>query len=524
MVKLISGVSVYRNPSAIIKPFGPTRQSNMKMHSEKRAIDKIFRRRDRYDMPDWQRQEVWSREKKQRLIDSILRGWKLPKFYFIEAPGDISLVEDGQQRLNAIWEFFSNELPLGAESAEKFGARLYRDLPRKIADEFDDFEISYDLISGATDEELKEFFQRLQEGMPLTSSEKLNAVPSKLTDYCRSAAKHPFFRQTVAIPNTRYAHFDILAKVATVEIEGLDAGLRLDDMREVFLSQSSFAPTSAVGRRIKAALDFLQKAFKNKDTSLRTRTIIQSLLTLTCKLVSTGRSRGYEPKLRKFFETFMSELAEQVEMGQAATDSDYVTFQHSVSANVKGAARTRQEILLRKLFRIEPDLAEVFDPSVIAEAGVSGRLAALGDAVAELIGQINGKYAAKNGEDLFKPTNRTAQALLRIHKPITDFDGYGRFIDDLYFLFRESVGTRLDGLSPASFAHVNDLRTDLRHDVDHGDRAKARAKRRKVSKTFAHYAGGGTPDTVEPVKFPLIQSNILTAIEGDLRGILLKDF
>src|SRR5207248_1130646 len=56
----------------------------MKMLSEKRAIDKIFRRRDRYDIPDWQRQEVWNREKKQRLIDSILRGWKLPKFYFIE--------------------------------------------------------------------------------------------------------------------------------------------------------------------------------------------------------------------------------------------------------------------------------------------------------------------------------------------------------------------------------------------------------------------------------------------------------
>src|SRR5437588_3562286 len=60
----------------------------MKMLSEKRAIDKIFRRRDRYDIPDWQREEVWNREKKQRLIDSILRGWKLPKFYFVEASGD----------------------------------------------------------------------------------------------------------------------------------------------------------------------------------------------------------------------------------------------------------------------------------------------------------------------------------------------------------------------------------------------------------------------------------------------------
>jgi hypothetical protein len=496
----------------------------MKMLSDKRAIDKIFRRRDRYDLPDWQRQEVWNREKKQRLIDSILRGWKLPKFYFIETSGDNFLVEDGQQRLNAIWEFFSNELPLSGDSARQFGGRFYQDLPRKVADAFDDFEISYDLISGATDEELKEFFQRLQEGMPLTSSEKLNAVPSKLTDYCRSVANHAFFRQTVAIPNTRYAHFDIVAKVATIEIEDLDAGLRLDDIREVFLSQSSFASTSAIGKRIKAALDFLHKAFKNRGASLRTRTIVQSLLTLTCKLVSTRRSDGCESKLRRFFESFMSELAEQVEMGQSATDSDYVTFQHSVSANVRGAAKTRQEILLRKLFRIAPDLAGVFDPTVIAESGVSGRVAALGESLTELISQINGKHAARKGEDLFKPTNKTTQALVRIRRPARDLAGYKSFIDDLYFLFRESVGTRLEGGWPVSFIHVNELRTDLRHDVDHGDPAKVRAKRRKAGNTFTLYAGGGTPDTIEPVKFPLVQSNILGAIEGDLRGILLKGF
>ncbi len=292
-----------------------------------------------------------------------------------------------------------------------------------------------------------------------------------------------------------------MAKVATVEIEGLDAGLRLDDIRKVFLSQKSFAPSSAIGKRIKTALDFLQKAFKGKGSSLRTRTIVQSLLTLACKIVATGRSVGYEPKLRRFFETFMTELAEQVEMGQSASDSDYVMFQRSVSANVKGAARTRQEILLRKLFRIAPDLAEVFDPAIIAESGVSGRVAGLGDSIADLISQINGKYAVKNGEDLFKATNKTAQAMLRIRKLSKDLAEYKSFVDDLYFLFRESVGIRLDNAWPPSFTHVNDLRTDLRHDVDHGDAAKVRAKRRKAGSTFATYAGSGTPDTLEPVKF-----------------------
>lgn len=495
----------------------------MNMNSEKRAIDKIFRRRDRYDIPDWQRQEVWGKGKKQQLIDSILHGWKLPKFYFVKTSEDGYLVEDGQQRLAAIFEFFSNELPLNSDSQARFGGKYYRDLSRKISDSFDDFEIEYDVIEGATDEELKEFFQRLQQGMPLTSSEKLNAVPGKLTDFSRSMSKHRFFARTVALPNTRYAHFDIVAKVAAIEIEGLETGLRFDDIRDVFLAHNNFSATSAVAKRVKAALDFLQSAFKGKGSPLRTRTIVQSLITFTCKLVATGRSGGYEKQLRKFFETFMTELAEQVELGQAATDSDYVTFQRSVNANVKGAPRTRQEIMLRKLFRIAPDLAEIFDPSIVAESGVSGRVAELGDSITELVGQINSKQAAKTGDDLFKATNKTAQALSRLRKPLKDLNNYEGLIDDLYFLFHESVGNRLDGARPSSFADVNQLRTDLRHDVDHGKASKVRAKRRKTGATFAKYAGAGTPDTISPVTFPLIQANLLGAIEGDLRNLLLKN-
>ena len=208
-------------------------------------------------------------------------------------------------------------------------------------------------------------------------------------------------------------------------------------------------------------------------------------------------------------------------MGQTATDTDYVTFQRSVNANVKGGAKTRQEIILRKLCRIAPALADAFDPSIIAQSGVSGHISTLGDSIAQLIEQINKAHAAKTGEDLFKPTTKTTQALLTIRKPARKVADYEALIDDLYFLFRESVGTRLNGAWPPSFAHVNDLRTDLRRDVDHGDASKVRSKRRKAGATFNLYAGGGTPDTIEPVKFAMIHANILGAIDADLRKLLL---
>jgi hypothetical protein len=205
----------------------------MKMTSERRAIDKVFKRRNRYEIPDWQREGgLWDRPQKQALIDSILRGWRLPKFYFIKTSPEQYLVEDGQQRLLAIYDFCSNELPLSPESAKEFGGRFYNDLPQTVTDAFDDFEIEYDVIEDATEEELKDFFQRLQAGLPLTSSEKLNAVHGKLRDFARTISKVPFFKETIAIANTRYAHFDIAAKVACIEIEGLQTGLRFEDLTE----------------------------------------------------------------------------------------------------------------------------------------------------------------------------------------------------------------------------------------------------------------------------------------------------
>src|SRR4051812_39603622 len=103
----------------------------MDMNAGRRALDKIYKRRDRYEIPEWQREEVWDLPRKQQLIDSVLRGWKLPKFYFVKLDDEEYEVVDGQQRLSAIYEFFANELPLSEETAARFGGPFYKDLKQK---------------------------------------------------------------------------------------------------------------------------------------------------------------------------------------------------------------------------------------------------------------------------------------------------------------------------------------------------------------------------------------------------------
>jgi Protein of unknown function DUF262 len=494
----------------------------MKMRTERRALDKIYRRRDRYEIPEWQRDEVWPVDKKQLLIDTILRGWTLPKFYFAKVPdeqGEFEVV-DGQQRLMTVFEFFEGQLRLSTTSAKKFGGSSYDELSDSLKDAFDDYEISYDELTDASEEELKEFFRRLQGGLTLTASEKLNAIHSNLTNFARQLSHSTFFKEKTAIRDTRKAYFDIAAKVAAIEVDGIETGLRFEDLSSTFTANAGFSPASNTGKRLKRTFDFLDRIFPSRNASLRNRSTIQSFATLAAEIVAENQDKGSEQRLLSFFEHFDKELSTQVELGPDATDSDYIIFQRTLSANVKAGSKIRHQILLRKLLLFDPGSLELLGSSAISKSGLRTDISRIGESIGSLIETINEAYSAKNGEDLFKATNRTAAAIGRSRKPIADFDSYKTFIDDLYFIFHEGVGQRLAGKVPKSFVDVKDLRTAIQHDLDHGKPSAVAAKRIKFGQTFKRYGGEGAPAGLAPERFPIVQASVLSAIEADLHRLV----
>jgi hypothetical protein len=493
----------------------------MKMTSDKRAIDKIYKRRDRYEFPDWQRQGVWGRGRQQELIDSILRGWKLPKFYFLKTSSDEDQYEvvDGQQRLTSIFKFFDNSLPLSDDTATEFGGRYYKDLPSNISDAFDDYDIQYDQLEEAAGEDVKLFFQRLQNGLPLTSSEKLNSLESKLRDFIKEITKHRFLA-SIPVSDRRYGYFDILCKVAAIEIEGIDAGLRYDELKAVLESSRNFSSKSKSAQRIQTSLDVLDGLNEDQKRRFRNRTFVQSALTLTCRLVDSIKGKpSDEARLGVFFLQFLTELNRQIELGNRATDKDYLEFQRTVNANIKKGARIRQVILTRKLLAAFPQMAESLDGIAIGEVASASSVKMLATTISETVASLNSQYAAKNGCDLFKPTNRTVQAQHSLGVLIKDFPGYRVLIESLYFLFHEGPSDRLKGQILPAFSDVNDLRTDLQHDLDHGKASKAKAKRRKIGAAFQKYSGVPTPESLDPEKFVIVQANLLSALINDLNSI-----
>ena len=497
----------------------------MKMDSERRAIDKIFKRRDRYEIPEWQRGEVWTEDKRQTLIDTILRGWHLPKFYFVRVDDvdEYYEVVDGQQRLSAIFDFCSGDLKLSAGTAHDFGGATYAELPARVSDKFDDFEIQYEEITDASESELAEIFRRLQFGVPLTPDERLNAIPSGLRDYSWSLARHRFFAEKVSAPDRRYAHFGVCVRFAYLEIEGIPSSLRLDQLESLLGNNATYPSTSASARRMRKAVDWLDRAFAERSSALRNRSSVLALLRLASFLTDAGATNEMGKGIGAFFESFERNLRTEVQKGSDATDADLVRYQQTVTSNLTSgnAIRDREAILRKKLFLHNPSLLGELTEDVSATSTIGQDVRRMGDQVAEQIFALNSWHAGVHGEDMFKLTNRAAKALKRIGGASNSRESYGDFVDDLYLLAYEGSGNgkRFPQGLPPSVKDIRDLRTQLRHDVDHGSAGAARKKRRELGSVFRKYAGVESPEVLSDQAFAFVQVGFLTALLDDLTRI-----
>src|SRR4030042_4834584 len=385
----------------------------MRMELRPRALDKLYKRRDRIEIPDWQRGAVWPLKKKQKLLDTILKEWHVPVLYFRKVGDETFECVDGQQRLITIWEFFDNKIPLSEESQKSYGGPLYEDLKPAISDKFDDFVLQVEEIEEGTDDEVKELFQRLQLGTALNTPERLNAIESGLRDFLRDLSQHSFFKEKVAAQDTRYAHFDTCGKVAFLLLKGIQRRMRFAELENMFKENTSFSPSSALGKRLKSRFDSMNRIFPTKTSAVRNRASIVSFCYLVSQVQETGQLRKMEKRFGDFFEKFSSDLRTEVEKGQKATDTDLIEYQLAVSyaTSERESIEKRNEILIKKLILFDPSFAHYFLKEEPSEKSIKKQVLTLANGIGDLIYKCNETYRAKAGEDIFKATNESVKGL-----------------------------------------------------------------------------------------------------------------
>lgn len=143
--------------------------------------------------PDFQRNEVWTPEKKSQLIESLMLKIPLPMFYVSADEKNNYTVVDGLQRLSTIRSFILGDkfLDTKEERFKGVGFKLqdlefwkiyngknFNDLPNNIRNRILESEFRFTVINPGTPEEVRRnIFKRLNTGgMPLSSQEIRNAL------------------------------------------------------------------------------------------------------------------------------------------------------------------------------------------------------------------------------------------------------------------------------------------------------------------------------------------------------------
>lgn len=333
----------------------PYRNSTiLRVNSEQDAIN---------TSPEYQRAGgVWTIQKKQLLIDSIINDYDIPKLYFhLLEPGDsfeYSII-DGRQRLEAIWEFINDEYTI-AEDFEFFEDKSvqlkglsYTDLAKeypKIKINFDSYILPIVIVETSDLDLIEDMFSRLNEAVPLNAAEKRNAIGGSMSQTIRNVADTSFFTNKVKFSNSRYQHREVSARLLflnySLEHNGKILDTKkpyLDAMTTKFKVDKNLSPKKYENEVI-LVIKEMSKLFIDSDNLLRSQSSVAIYYLLFKNAIVNSKVALIT---RKKFINFYDKLAENRKLAEkdiTVANFDYLEFERMSQQGTNDASSIRERV------------------------------------------------------------------------------------------------------------------------------------------------------------------------------------
>jgi hypothetical protein len=282
----------------------------MKTTIEIWTIERLYELRDKINpKPPFQRGIAWGERQKYLLIDSILRGYDIPKIYLNVVVAGKYIhgfdyeVADGQQRLRAIREFREDGFPLGAASSEVNGENLsglkFSELQVKYRQRFGRYKITVALLNSASHDELRSLFARLQMGVVLNPPELRNAISSVAGSVIELAAlTHPFFAGA-GIPEKRFRRQDYLCHALALTTYDNKEDLKAPLLKR-FYEDNSTAYDEDLVKRTYEILDWLNALGDATKRLVRKKWSFVDVFDLLYRHFTSIKDQDSEKRLRGF--------------------------------------------------------------------------------------------------------------------------------------------------------------------------------------------------------------------------------
>lgn len=292
--------------------------------------------------PPYQRRgRLWSPADKAYLIDTIINGYDVPKLYLADfqfGQSDLNssrlpyAIIDGKQRLEAVFDFFDNQLVLANEfhyrknPMLKLGGLSLKDLKKNYPNVADDFEnASLDIMSVFAEDEkdIHDIFVRLNRSKPLTGAEVRNAIVGPVPDVIRTLASHSFFLENIKFGVKRAGDLNAAAKVLLFEYHENPMATKKTNLDEFAESKEiQKDKLELASRRVIDTLDSMVDIFIPKDPLLSSAGIIPVYYWFV-----KGVSRSRHHLVREFLLAFEAQRGEN-------RDKQKITGSDDIKANL----------------------------------------------------------------------------------------------------------------------------------------------------------------------------------------------
>lgn len=299
---------------------------------------------------DYQRSEkVWPPAARSYLIESILLGYPIPSLYLypktdVRSKKTIKEIVDGQQRSQAILDFYNNKLRISPKSnIPKAEGKLYHQLDEDLQSNFLTYGLSVDLLQQATPEEIRESFRRINSyTVPLNPEEIRHAayqgdfkwfINELSTKYDKTFENLGILTNKQLI---RMVDFKLLAEIIDAYLYGItnSSKRRLDNLYESFNPKFPFRDETE--KRISNAMEFIIDLKEIHNGPLMKPYNIYSLILAINHVHSPIETLGELYKAPRKYSFERDKVVSNLSMLAEAVDNDATTgrYKKFVLANM----------------------------------------------------------------------------------------------------------------------------------------------------------------------------------------------
>jgi hypothetical protein len=158
---------------------------------------------DRYYVPAYQRELVWTPAKQAKFIESVLMGLPIPFVFFWQDKDGRMEIVDGSQRLRTIRDFMADKLKLrDLETIPAVNGFRFSDLPKSRQRKFEETPIRVIILDNTTDAVTRtEMFARINTGGTTATDAEVRrgSLPGPFMDLIVELAVEPTFVELTPI-------------------------------------------------------------------------------------------------------------------------------------------------------------------------------------------------------------------------------------------------------------------------------------------------------------------------------------